>query len=154
MAPHGSRISHLWLRLPSSNALACLNFWSTILQNFFQAAFFAAPRLIWKGLESGAMDDLVKAVNIAENVRKQNALKEERKEGQAGGDAAERWLQARKLRGVIFSMISMNLQFYCRGVNCTYATASVVCEFLYGLNIVIQWWMLDRFLGRWPCLKF
>ena len=100
------------------------------------------------------MDDLVKAVNIAENVRKQNALKEERKEGQAGGDAAERWLQARKLRGVIFSMISMNLQFYCRGVNCTYATASVVCEFLYGLNIVIQWWMLDRFLGRWPCLKF
>ena len=102
MAPNGSCISHLWLRLPSSNVRACLNFWSTILQNFFQAAFFAAPRLIWKGLESGAMDDLVKAVNIAENVRKQNALKEERKEGQAGGDAAERWLQARKLRGVIF----------------------------------------------------
>ena len=24
VAPHGSRISHLWLRLPSSNALACL----------------------------------------------------------------------------------------------------------------------------------
>ena len=42
------------------------------------------------------MDDLVKAVDRAENGRKENGLKV----GQAGGDAAARWLESRKLRGV------------------------------------------------------
>ena len=42
------------------------------------------------------MDDLVKAVDRAENGRKENGLKN----GQAGGDAAARWLESRKLRGV------------------------------------------------------
>ena len=42
------------------------------------------------------MDDLVKAVDRAENSRKENGMKV----GQAGGDAAARWLESRKLRGV------------------------------------------------------
>jgi len=95
-----------------------------------QAACFTAPRLIWKGLEEGHMDDLVKAVDREEYARKENKLKV----GQAGGDAAARWLESRKLRGV----------------NSTYAGASVICEFLYGLNIFVQWWMVDAFLGRAP----
>ena len=42
------------------------------------------------------MDDLVKAVDRAENGRKEIGLKV----GQAGGDAAARWLESRKLRWV------------------------------------------------------
>ena len=42
------------------------------------------------------MDDLVKAVDREEYARKENKLKV----GQAGGDAAARWLESRKLRGV------------------------------------------------------
>ena len=95
------------------------------------------------------MDDLVKAVDRAENSRKENGMKV----GQAGGDAAARWLESRKLRGVklVFIHLSSNSYFCFRGVNSTYAAASVICELLYGLNIFIQWWMVDAFLGRCSC---
>ena len=46
------------------------------------------------------MDDLVKAVDRAENSRKENGMKV----GQAGGDAAARWLESRKLRRVNFCL--------------------------------------------------
>ena len=49
------------------------------------------------------MDDLVKAVDRAENGRKENGLKV----GQAGGDAAARWLESRKLRGVKTAFYSL-----------------------------------------------
>ena len=96
------------------------------------------------------MDDLVKAVDRAENSRKENGMKV----GQAGGDAAARWLESRKLRGVklLFIPLSSNSYSHFRGVNSTYAAASVICELLYGLNIFIQWWMVDAFLGR--CSRF
>jgi len=93
-----------------------------------QAAYFAAPRLLWRGLEGGAMDALVKAVEKAKATKKETEMKV----NEAGGDAAARWLDSRKLRGV----------------NSTYAAASIFCELLYGLNIFVQWWMTDRFLGR------
>ena len=35
-----------------------------------QAAYFAAPRLLWRGLEGGAMDALVKAVEKAKATKK------------------------------------------------------------------------------------
>ena len=61
------------------------------------------------------MDDLVKAVDRAENSRKENGMKV----GQAGGDAAARWLESRKLRGVklVFIHLSSNSYFCFRGVN-------------------------------------
>ena len=104
------------------------------------------------------MDDLVKAVDREEYARKENKLKV----GQAGGDAAARWLESRKLRWVSPSLFPSLFSFspffssppfsHFRGVNSTYAGASVVCEFLYGLNIFVQWWMVDAFLGR--CSSF
>ena len=104
------------------------------------------------------MDDLVKAVDREEYARKENKLKV----GQAGGDAAVRWLESRKLRWVSPSLFPSLFSFspffssppfsHFRGVNSTYAGASVICEFLYGLNIFVQWWMVDAFLGR--CSSF
>ena len=48
-----------------------------------------------------------------------------------------------------FLSCSSNPYPHFRGVNSTYAAASVLCEFLYGLNIFVQWWMVDTFLGRY-----
>ena len=91
------------------------------------------------------MDDLVRAVEREEYARKENRLKV----GQAGGDAAARWLQSRKQRSALSFLSDPFSPF--RGVNSTYAAASAICEFLYGINIFVQWWMVDAFLGRCSC---
>ena len=58
-----------------------------------QAACFSAPRLLWSGLEGGAMEQLVSAVRAAG----QGAATAERRE-EVEAEAAARWLRQRRER--------------------------------------------------------